>query len=71
MEPYIADFLFNKKIPKLIRYSVLAVIVGFVVFICFYFGLGSYSLIGKIICCAVGVLMIILGAFVARKIHKN
>ncbi len=70
MEPFIADFLLNKKIPKLVRYAVLAVIVGFIVFICFYFGIGNESLIGGIICCIIGVLMIILGSLAAIKIHR-
>ncbi|MBR1423924.1 MAG: hypothetical protein IJ571_10875 [Ruminococcus sp.] len=71
MEPFIADFLLNNKIPRAVRYTVLAAIVGFIVFICFYFGIGNKSLIGEIICCAIGILMIIMGAFAAIKIHKN
>lgn len=71
MEPFIADFLLNKKIPKSVRYAVLALLVGFIVFICFYFGIGNKSLLGGIVCCVIGVLMIVLGAFAAIKIHKN
>ena len=36
MEPYLADFLMNRKIPRPIRYLLLAVIVGFIEFICIY-----------------------------------
>ena len=71
MEPFIADFLLNKKIPRLVRYAVLAVIVGFIVFICFYVGIGNESFIRGVSGCAIGVLMIILGTFAAIKIHKN
>ena len=71
MEPFIADFLLNTKIPKYIRYSLVAVLTGFIAFICFYLGIGNESLIRGIVCFAIGVLMIILGVFAVIKIHKN
>lgn len=33
MEPYIADFLTNKNVPKILRYIVLLAIIAFIEFI--------------------------------------
>lgn len=71
MEPYLADFLMNRKIPRPIRYLLLAVIVGFIEFICIYCGIGNDSAAGAAVCFAVGVLMIVMGALAARKIHRS
>lgn len=71
MEPFIADFLLNKKVPKPIRYAVLVALVGFIEFICAYAVIGSRYLTGKIICCVIGIMMLAGGFLAAKKIHKN
>lgn len=71
MEPFIADFLLNKKIPRILRYTVLAVLVGFIVFVCAYAGIVSKYLTGKMICCVIAVLMLIMGCLAAKKIYKK
>ena len=71
METFLADLLLNNRIPKLIRYTILAVIVGAIAFICLYVGLGNDSLIRGIICFIIGVVMIALGIAAALKIHRS
>ena len=72
MEPYIADFLINKKIPKIIRYAVLVAIVAFIEFICISCCFGSPFVWGKIACCLPAVVMLIAGTYLAIcKIHRN
>lgn len=34
MEPFLADLLTNKNIPKVIRYILLIVVIAFIEFIC-------------------------------------
>lgn len=72
MEPYIADFLINKNIPKFIRYIVLIAIVAFIEFICISVVISSPFVWGKIASCLIAFLMIIAGIYLAIcKIHRN
>ena len=71
MEPFFADFLLNKKIPKAIRYLALAVPVGFIVFLCVYFGIVNDSAAGAAACFVIAALMLVLGAWAAVRIHKS
>lgn len=72
MEPYIADFLINKNIPKIIRYIVLIAIVAFIEFICVNGVINSPFIWGKIVSGLIGVVIFIAGIYLAvYKIHKN
>ncbi|MBR1765089.1 MAG: hypothetical protein IJ746_06800 [Ruminococcus sp.] len=72
MEPYIADFLANRSIPRLIRYAVLFVLVAFIEVIVIFAGVSSPFLWGRIACAVIGVLMLAAGIFAAvYRIHKN
>ena len=72
MEPYIADFLINKNIPKILRYIVLIVIVAFIEFICISGVISSPFVWGKITCCLIAVVMLIAGIYLAIcRIHRN
>lgn len=72
MEPYIADFLTNKNIPKIIRYFVLVAIVTFIEFICISGVISSPFIWGKIACGLIAIVMIVAGIYLGiRKIHRN
>lgn len=72
MEPFIADFLGNKKIPKALRYLVLAALVGFIEFICISVGISNSYLAGRIVGIAVALLMLAAGIYAAiYRIHKS
>ncbi len=72
MEPYIADFLTNKNIPKFIRYLILSVIVAFIEFICIAGVISSPFVWGKITCGLIAIGMLIVGIYLGiRKIHRN
>ncbi len=72
MEPYIADFLINKNIPKSIRYIVLFAIVAFIEFICISAGISSSLVWGKIVCWLIAFIILIVGLYLAIcKIHRN
>lgn len=71
MEPFLADFLLNPKIPKPLRYAVLAAISGFLVFLCLYCGIRNQSVIRAAVCFMIGGLMLVFFVLAARKIHKS
>ena len=72
MEPYIADFLINKKIPKIVRYAVLIAILAFIELICIGCCVSSPFVLGKIVCCLIAIVMLITGIYLAIcKIHRN
>lgn len=72
MEPFLADFLTNKEIPKFLRYTALVIVVGLIEFICIYGSISSPFLLGRIICLLIAAIMLSAGIYLAiTKIHKN
>lgn len=72
MEPFLADLLTNKNIPKVIRYILLIVVIAFIEFICVNGVISSPFILGKIVSGLIGVVMLIAGIYLAIcKIHKN
>ncbi len=71
MEPYIADLLNNKKIPKVVRYLITILICGFVVFLGISCALNSEMLWGKIFGWCLTLLMVFVCIFLIIKIKKN
>ena len=71
MEPYIADLINNKKIPKIIRYIIVIIISGFIIYIGIECGLHSKLLIGNILGYLVSFIFLLIGLYLLYKIHKN
>ena len=72
MEPYIADFLTNKNVPKILRYIVLLAIIAFIEFIFINVVISSPFVWGKIVSGLIGVVILIAGIYLAvYKVHKN
>ena len=71
MEPFVADFLLNKKIPKPVRYAAAGLITGLILFICIFAGVASPYIIGKVVCFTIAALMGAMCAGVFIKIHRN
>lgn len=71
MELLFLEIIDNKKIPKWVRYLMLAVIEGFILFICIGVGLGSEYAVGKIAGLLFAALLFAAGVYVAKRIHKN
>ncbi len=71
MEPFVADFLLNKKVPKAFRILVLAAMIGSIIFICIYAGAGSPYAAGKVICFIIAAAMAGLGTAGIVKICKH
>ena len=71
MEPYIADLINNKKIPKIIRYIIVIIISGFIINIGIECGLHSKLLIGNILGYLVSFIFLLIGLYLLYKIHKN
>ena len=72
MEPYIADLLTNRNIPKALRYAILFILIGFIEGIVIFAGVSSPFLWGRIACAVIGVVMLSAGIYAAvYRIHKN
>lgn len=71
MEPFIADIINNSKIPKIIRYLIVSLITGFIVYIGLETGTNSEMLWGKIFGFLVAAVFLILGIVLAVRIHKS
>ncbi len=71
MEPYIADLINNKKTPKIIRYIIVIIISGFIIYIGIECGLHSKLLIGNILGYLVSFIFLLIGLYLLYKIHKN
>ena len=71
MEPFIAEFINNKKIPKSIRIFVLVIITIFIEYICIDAGLNSKFLLGKVFAFFVLILFIVLFVLLIKRIIKK
>ena len=71
MEPFIAEFINNNKIPKIIRDIIVILICGSIITIGILCGLDSKIIIGNILGFTLAVLFTILGIHIIKKIHKG
>lgn len=71
MEPFIADLINNKKLPKPIRYVIIILLVGFIMWIGIGVGLHSEMLIGNIFGFLIAGIILIAGIYLLVKVHKN
>ena len=76
MEEIIDDILSGligcRKIPKIIRYIILAIVIGLIEFMFISIALTSDVVVGNVICWILAVAMLVAGVFIAIfKIHRN
>ncbi len=71
MEPFLADLLNSNKVPKPIRYGVLWLLIGFLVYVGVGVGLNSPMLWGRIFGFALAAAMLALGVYQTRRIHRS
>lgn len=71
-EAVVSELLGCRKIPKIIRYILLAIVIAFIEFIFISIALTSLTVVGSVICWILAVVMLIAGFFIAIfKIHRN
>ncbi|MEE0060040.1 MAG: hypothetical protein UE295_04350 [Acutalibacteraceae bacterium] len=71
MEPFLADLINCSKVPKIIRYIIVMVVVGFIVGLGICCGFSSPMLWGRIFGFALAVVFLVAGIYMIVKIHKN
>ena len=49
MEPFLADFINNEKIPRIIRYTIVCLLCSFIIFLGVSISINSELLFGKIL----------------------
>lgn len=71
MEPYIAEFINNKNIPKFLRYILVIGVSSFIEFIFIKILLKNISLISNIVSIIIVLLFMILEIYLLIKVHKS
>lgn len=71
MEPFLADLINNNKVPKVIRYLIVLISVGFCVWIGIFTGFNSEMLLGNIFGFAFSGVMLMAGLYLFVKIYKS
>ncbi len=71
MEPFLADFLNNPKIPKFIRYAIVAVLGLFILYVGISCAIGSPMIIGRVFGIVLCILTLMATIYIFRKIHNN
>lgn len=71
MEPFLADLINNNKVPKIIRYLIVILICGFIIFLGVFVGINSELLWGKIFGFVLAIVSLILGIILLRRISNN
>lgn len=72
IEEVVSGLIGWRKIPKIIRYILLAIVIGFIEFIFINIALTSLTVVGSVIAWIVAVAMLVAGFFIAIfKIHRN
>lgn len=61
----LSEVLGSRKVPKIIRYILLALVIGFLEFVFIAVAINSDMLIGSIICVILAVAMLVLGVYIA------
>lgn len=71
MEPFLADFINNKKIPKLIRYIFVLLLCGFIIFLGLSIVINSELLSGKIFGIILSLVFLIILIYLVLMINKS
>ena len=71
MEPFIADLINNPKVPKWLRYVIVTLVCGFVIFLGVLLALKSPMLICKIFGGALSALFLAAALYLFAKITKS
>ncbi len=71
MEPFIADLINNPKMPKRLRYLIVTIVCGFVIFIGIMLALKSPMVIGKIFGGVLAALFFAVAIYLFAKIAKH
>lgn len=72
IEEVVSGLIGCRKIPKIIRYILLAIVIGFIEFIFISIALTSLTVVGSVIAWIVAVAILVAGFFIAIfKIHRN
>ena len=71
MEPFLADFINSKKIPKFIRYFIVIILCSFIIFLGIECFICSEMLIGNIFGILLAVLSILSCIYLINKIYKQ
>lgn len=70
MEPFIADLINNPKVLKWLRYVIVTLVCGFVIFLGVMLALKSPMLVGKIFGGALSVLFLAAAVYLFAKITQ-
>ena len=71
MEPFLADLINNPKVPKVIRYAIVAVVSSFILYLGISCAIESPMIIGKAFGIILCVLILVAAIYLFRKIHMN
>ena len=71
MEPFIEDLINNPKVPKWLRYVIVMLVCGFVIFLGIMLAMKSTILVGKIFGGALSVLFLAAAVYLFAKITKS
>ncbi len=71
MEPFLADLINNKKVPKFIRFIIIIIMVGFIEYISIDTVISSPYLWGKIFGIILSITFIIIFIILTIRIYKK
>ena len=71
MEPFLADLINNKKVPKFIRFIIIIIMVGFIEYISIDTVISSPYLWGKIFGIILSITFIIIFIILIFRIYKK
>ncbi len=71
MEPFLADFINNKKIPRIIRNIIVCLLCGFIIFLGVSIVIKSELLFGKIFGIILSIVFLIIGIYLIAKINNS
>ncbi len=71
MEPFLADFINNPKVPKWLRYLIVTLVCGLLIFIGVMVAIKSPMLVGKIFGGVLAGLSLITAIYLFVKIAKS
>ena len=71
MEPYLADIINSKKVPKFIRYIIVCLLCALIIFLGIMIFIRSELILGKIFGIVLSIFFLIIGIYLIFKIRKN
>lgn len=71
MEPFLADFINNEKIPRIIRYTIVCLLCSFIIFLGVSISINSELLFGKIFGIILSIVFLFFGIYLIVKINKS